>query len=358
MKNNKLLAILVLSTLMIACKDEEKTTISKYNIDSSQLRQSYDINESIPLQLAGTESAAIDSVVYFINEKRIGSIKGDETFNLDLSTQRYGSKNIKAEIHEKGTASQTAIDIEVLPQEAPAVLTYSIVNTYPHDIKAYTQGLEFYGDILIESTGNGEGAGTRTKGRSSIRKVNPKTGEIIKIVELPDTVFGEGATVLNDKVYQLTYKNNEVYVYNIETLEQEKRMPYFQSMEGWGLTNDGTNLYVTDGSTQIYKVNPENFQKIDQFTVATNQQVIPSINELEWVDGKIFANLYGMPAICIIEPSSGKIEAVIDLSELRTKVTQHADLDVLNGIAYNKKTDTFFVTGKNWDKMFEIKINR
>ena len=127
----------------------------------------------------------------------------------------------------KARTTETIIGIDVFSRVQPAIYTYSIVNTYPHDIKAYTQGLEFYGDILIESTGNGEGIGTRTKGKSSVRKVNPKTGEVLKINELDDAVFGEGATVLNNKIYQLTYKNNEAYIYNSETLEREKNVTIF-----------------------------------------------------------------------------------------------------------------------------------
>jgi len=354
MKKYKYLAFFALSVLIVACEKEKKNV----TIDSSKLKQTYALNEDVVLQLDSNSASGIDSVQYFVNDRKIGSVKENNALTYNLSNVKYGVQNIKAIAFENGNPYEALIEIDVLSHVQPAVYSYTVVNTYPHDIKAYTQGLEFYGDILIESTGNGEGIGTRTKGKSSVRKVNPKTGEVIKMNELDDTIFGEGATVLNDKIYQLTYKNNEGYVYNIETLEKEKTLPYFQKMEGWGLTNDGTYLYMTDGTDKVYKLDPETFKMIDYFVVSTNRGTVPAVNELEWVNGEIFANFYGQDALGIFSPVDGAVSAVVDLSELKSKVTPHPDLDVLNGIAYNKKTDTFFVTGKNWDKMFEIKINR
>src|SRR5690606_27818329 len=144
---------------------------------------------------------------------------------------------------------------------------------------------------------------------------------------------------------------------NLETLEREKTFPYFQNMEGWGLTNDGTYLYMTDGTDKVYKLDPETFKMVDYFVVSTNGGTVPGVNELEYVKDEIFANFYGQDAIGIFN-LDGTVTGVINLSDLKSKVTQHPDLDVLNGIAYNNKTNTFFVTGKNWDKMFEIKINK
>ncbi len=353
MKNYKYLSFFALSLLFVACKDDKKVE----KLEFSTLKQTYALSEDVVLQLK-SESNEIDSVQYFMNDLKIGSVKNNEQFTYNLSQAKHGAQDIKAITYSKGSANEGSIKINILSNVQPAFYSYTIVNTYPHDIKAYTQGLEFYGDLLIESTGNGEGIGTGTKGKSSIRKVNPKTGEVIKINELDDAIFGEGATVLNNKIYQLTYLNNEAYVYNLETLQKEQTIPYFKKMQGWGLTNDGTNLYMTDGSDRVYIVNPTDFSLIDYFVIATNQGTVPRVNELEWVNGEIYANFYGQDAIGIFNPKNGSVNAVVDLSDLKNKVTKHPDLDVLNGIAYNKKTDTFFVTGKNWDKMFEIRINK
>ncbi len=357
MKKHKYLTILALSAFFFSCNNDKKNEIYSFTIDSTNLKQTYSLGEEIDLKLKNDSNITFDSVQYYINDIKIGSVKSNENLKYSLSNQKHGEQIIKAIAFIDGKPSEISIKVDILSHVHPTIYTYTIVNTYPHDIKAYTQGLEFYGDILIESTGNGEGVGTRTRGKSSVRKVNPKTGEILKINELDDSIFGEGATVLNKKIYQLTYQNNEGYVYNLETLEKEKTLPYFQKMEGWGLTNDGTNLYMTDGSDRVYKINPNDFKLIDYIVVSLPEQTVPSVNELEWVNGQIYANFYGRDSIGIFDPKDGTVTGVIDLSDLKNKVTSHPDLDVLNGIAYNKKTDTFFVTGKNWDKMFEIKIN-
>lgn len=358
MKNYKYLAILALAVIGTSCKDEKKIENNSLSIDSSKLKQSYHLNETLPFKISNPENVVIDSVAYFSDGVRIGSSKGNSEFNYSLSKEKFGKKVFKGIIYSEGKESETTINLDLYSNVQPEILKYTILNTYPHDIKAYTQGLEFADDVLIESTGNGEGIGTRTKGKSSVRRVNAKTGEVLKINELPDEIFGEGATIFNNKIYQLTYKNNEAYVYNLETLVKEQRLPYFQNMEGWGLTNDGQNLYMTDGTDRIYILDPLTFKMIDYIVIATNNGTVPGVNELEWVNGKIFANFYGQDAIGVINPANGSVEGVLNMSEFKSKVTQHVDLDVLNGIAYNKQTDTYFITGKNWDKMFEIKISK
>ena len=177
---------------------------------------------------------------------------------------------------------------------------------------------------------------------------------MLKTIELADQYFGEGITILNNKVYQLTWQNKEGYVYDAATFKKEKTFTY--ETEGWGLTNDGNQLYLSDGSEKIYIYNPETLKVTDFISVYTQNSKIESINELEWIDGKIWANIYGKDAIAIINPANGSVEGVLNLSELKSKVTNHPDIDVLNGIAYNPKTKTIFVTGKNWDKTFEIVI--
>lgn len=359
MKKIYTLSLVAFSTLvLISCEDKKATEKTTFQFDSSKLNQTYDIGQSVSLQITNPDNISIDSVVYYANDRRIGRAKSNNVFQYDLSAEKYGPKRISAEVFSGKNTGAAQVNIDVLPQDIPEVLTFDIVNEYPHDLKAYTQGLEFYGDMLIESTGNGASEKTGNRGKSSIRQVNPKTGEVLKIVELDDQYFGEGATVLNDEIYQLTWQHNEGYVYDVHTLEKKRTFKYFQNMQGWGLVTDGENLYMTGGSPNIYKVNPEDFSMIDYVTVATNSYVIPAINEMEWVDGKIYANVYTQDAVAIINPNTGAVEGVLNLASLKDKVTHHPDMDVLNGIAYNKKTDTFFVTGKNWDKMFEIRINK
>lgn len=350
----KSLTVITLSLLIGSCEGDKNEKNNLFSIDTSILKQVYQPNEATDFIIKNEKSKKIDSVHYFINEKSIGTSKGNEKINFNLKEEKLGYHKVKATIYFESETAETEATFTVVAQEAPKLLTYKIINTYPHDIKAYTQGFEFYRDTLIEGTGNGAGNGTGIRGISSLRKTNYKTGEVFKKVELGMQYFGEGITILNNKVYQLTYKNNEGYVYNADTFEKIKTFKYFKNMEGWGLTNDGKNLYMSNGTEKIYILDPETLEEIDYINIYTNNNKIEAVNELEWIDGKIWANVYGRDAIAIINPKNGAVENIVHLKDLKNKVSKHPDLDVLNGIAYNPKTKTVFVTGKNWDKVFEI----
>lgn len=358
MRNYNALAFILLATLLVVSCKVDTNTESFFSINEAVLKAQYTPKESIKLEVIDSSNKKIDSIVYSINNLKVGSVKGNGKLSFSLKDQKLGYQNLKANIYFEGTTEVDSTRVELISDITPKVLTYTIVNTYPHDIKAYTEGLEFYRDTLYEGTGNGAGNDTGIKGISSMRKVDYKTGTVIKKVEYPEVVFGEGISILNGKIYQLTWKNNECYVYDVTTFKKLKTLPYYKEMEGWGMTNDGKNLYYNDGSEKIHIVNPETLQQIDYLNVYSGGSKIPSINELEWVDGKIYSNIYQKNFMIVINPNNGAVEAMLDLSDLENKRTKLSDVDVLNGIAYNPKTKTFFVTGKNWDKMFEIKINQ
>ncbi len=350
----KLFAIIVLSVITTACKEDENALKKLFSIENPTIKPILKLEESIDLVLQNKENKVIDSVIYYINDVKIGSAKGNEKLPFALKNQKLGNQSVKALVYFEGKNIDIVSGFSIFASAEPKILNYKIVNTYPHDIKAYTQGFEFYRDTLFEGTGNGAGSGTGIKGKSSLRKTDYKTGKVLKSIELADQYFGEGITILNNKVYQLTWKNREGYVYNADTFKKEKTFTY--EMEGWGITNDGEKLYMSDGSEKIYILNPETLKVEDYISTFTNSAKIEEINELEWVEGKIWANVYGKDAIAVINPKNGSIEAIINLSDLKNKITKHSDVDVLNGIAYNPKTKTYFVTGKNWDKTFEIKV--
>jgi glutamine cyclotransferase len=189
-----------------------------------------------------------------------------------------------------------------------------------------------------------------------LRKVNYKTAEVINNVNLTNQYFGEGLTILNDKLYQLTWRENTGFIYDVNTLEKTGIFKYGKSKEGWGLCNDGISLYKSDGTDKIYTLDATNFTEQSHIEAYTNNGKIASLNELEWINGKIYANIYQRNGVAIINPKNGAVEGVIDFSPLKEKVTQHPKLDVLNGIAYNPETNTIFVTGKEWDKLFEVEV--
>ncbi len=267
-----------------------------------------------------------------------------------FSDEKLGDHELSATamINEKQINSSRSI--RLLKSTPPALWTYTILNEYPHDSQAYTQGLEFDGDVLYESTG--------LKGKSSLRKVNFKSGEPQLNKPLDKSYFGEGLTILNDKIYQLTWQEDNAFVYDKTTFELERSFNYGQSKEGWGLCNDGEYLYKSDGSAKIWRLDPTTGEELDYIEATTHKTILTKINELEWVNGKIYANTYQFQneVAVVIDPTTGAIEGVIDFSGLKAKVDQIPSLNVLNGIAYHPKRKTFFVTGKNWSKLFEVHL--
>ena len=355
MKKYNFLFIILLGVILSQCGGAKKEINSLFTFDTTQFKEQYQSQESIDLTLLNPNSLRVDSVVYYVNETKIGTTKGLDKLTINLKGQKLGYQNLKAIVYYEGELSEASDRVELVSNIEPKLLQYTIVNTYPHDIQAYTQGLEFYRDTLYEGTGNGSGP-SGNKGISSLRKTNYKTGEIFKKIELSEQYFGEGITILNNKVYQLTWLNNEGYVYNADTFKKEKTLPYYKKMEGWGLTSDGKSLYMTDSSETIHILNPETFVETGSINVYSLANRVKAVNELEWIDGKIYGNVYQKDAIAVINPNTGAVEGILNLADLKTKISQLPDTDVLNGIAYNPKTKTIFVTGKNWDKMFEIKI--
>lgn len=295
------------------------------------------------LQLKLKNKIENENIQFYLNEKPINK-------NHVFTNEPLGVQTIKAIItNDYGTRS-TETSLTLLAESPPILFTYNILNTFPHKTTSYTQGLEFDGDLLFESTG--------LNGQSTLKTLDFKTGKVINDKPLDDSYFGEGLTILNDKVIQLTWKSMKGFVYEKETLTMQKSFPYESSKEGWGLCNDGKVLYKSDGSNRIWILDPITYKELRSIEVMTHKAPLYNINELEWVNGKIYANTYqfNKEVSVIIDPSSGSVEGVIDFSGLKELVEQHPQLNVLNGIAYHKTRKTFFVTGKNWSKLFEVTI--
>ena len=338
MHSYKLLTFIGLSVLISACGSTTKSNFSiKTNSETSIISNA----ETLSIELLNPNNKKFDSIQLTLDTKKI-------TATVDLSAMPLGEKLIKAKVFYDDTFEVALKKVIVVNSEAPKLYTYEIVNTYPHDITSYTQGLEFYNGELYESTGQ--------YGESKLRKLDYKNGTVLKNINLSTAYFGEGLSVLNDKIYQLTWKEGRGLVYDVNSLEQVETFNYGQSKEGWGLCNDGQKFYKSDGSEYLWFLNPTTLAEEGSLQAYTNKGKLTNLNELEWVDGKIYANRYQKNGVAIINPENGAIEAVIDFKALKAKVTKHQGLDVLNGMAYNPKTKTLFVTGKRWDKLFEVKI--
>ena len=343
----KLFAFIALGVISNSCKEDENALKNLFSIENASIKPILKLEESIDLVLQNKENKTIDSVVYYINEKRVGSVKGNEKLTFALKNQKLGNQSIKALVYFESKNIDISTSFSIYASQEPKILNYSIVTTYPHDINAYTQGFEFYNGTLLEGTGQYK--------ESTLRKTDYKTGKVTEQIKLDDKYFGEGITVLKDKIYQLTWKEKTGFIYDVKTFKLEKTFSF--ETEGWGITNDGEKLYMSDGSEKIYTLDPVTLKVVDYISVYTAGSKIESINEMEWVNGKIWANVYQKDVIAVINPKTGAVENVINCSELKSKVTQHSELDAFNGIAFNPSTKTYFVTGKNWDKTFEIKID-
>ena len=269
--------------------------------------------------------------------KSNNKVREIKTINLNSeinSEYKFLLNNItlgKKELFIKAKNTSKKISFTLLNHIIPTVLDYEILNVFERPNNSYTQGLEFYNDTLYESLGQ--------YGKSKLVKVDYRNGNILKEYKLRSNFFAEGITVLNSKIYQLTWKEKIGFVYDVNTFDQINSFEYNKSLEGWGICNDGSKLYKSDGTEKIWLLDPDN-QKEDGFIEIYTNRII----------SKVVTPLFN--------PNNGGIEAVINLSSLKNMVTKHEKLDVINGIAYNEKRNSIFVTGKMWDKIFEIRIKK
>lgn len=334
--------------LFMACGGSNQKASSLFDIQLEGNKKQFQQNETIGLTINNKNNITIDKITYSIDGKELEIVDN----KTKLSVETLGNKVIKATLDYEDTSAEISKKIKVLSPNAPEIYTYEIINEYPHDDKAYTQGLEFHNDTLYEGTGK--------KGRSSLRKVDYKTGKVLKQVDLDNTIFGEGITIMNGKIYQLSWKSRIGFIYDLKSFKKIDNFQYGKSKEGWGLTHDEHKIFKSDGTEKIWFLNPETMVEEGYIETVTNASIFNSANELEYLDGKLYANVYLKPSIMIIDATSGAIEGVINFGGLSNKVNKFEgwnDRDnVLNGIAYHPTRKTFFVTGKDWNKLFEVKI--
>ncbi len=231
-------------------------------------------------------------------------------------------------------------------QSGVSYYTFDIVAELPHSTKSYTQGFEFADGLFWEGTGG--------NGSSRLQVVNPLTGEATKSISLASKYFGEGITLLGDEVFQLTWREGKAFVYDRQTLRKVREFDY--QGEGWGLTTDGKVLYMSDGSDRITLRDPKTFRSLGEIKVTLGGHKVLNINELEWIGGEIWANIYLTTDIIRIDPATGKVVGIIDLSTLQSPADVSYTTDVLNGIAHDPATGRIWLTGKNWNKVYQVEI--
>lgn len=316
---------------------------NKYKLEL-QSPKTIQVNSLLSLSVQEKNNNPIDSIQYFLNGRPISAK------DVNIKDEKLGKQALSATVYYEGNSKVLTNTIYFMASQPPVIYEYEIINEFPHDPNAFTQGFEFHDGIIYESTGQ--------YGQSTLRKVDLETGEIKQKIELDDQYFAEGITILNDKIYQLTWQKGKGFVYELETMEKIKEFSYGESKEGWGLTHNNEYLIKSDGTERIWFLNNESQKEVSFIEAYTDKRKAEKLNELEFVKGKIYANIWQQNAILIINPVSGAIEGIANLKGLQTKAGQSGDDNVLNGIAYDADNDRLFVTGKKWNKVFEIELKK
>ena len=338
MTGRSILACLVVLALF-SCKSEYKFVLNA--------PKKIQANEELTISLSESKDKPFDSVHFSIDDQKI--IAQNNQATIKISDYKLGKHTLTALVFYENKTEKVTKPIYFMASTPPVIYTYEIINTYPHARDAYTQGLEYHDGFLYEGTGR--------NGTSYLRKVELETGEILKQVDLDDAYFGEGITIFNDKIYQLTWKAGKGFIYDLDSFEQLGEFNYLKSREGWGLTHTEDKIIKSEGTERIWFLDPETMKEETYIEAYTNKQKVEELNELEYVNGKIYANKWQKNSIIIINPATGHVEGVADLISLQRRIAREQELnsdDVLNGIAYDAENDRLFVTGKHWSKLYEI----
>jgi glutamine cyclotransferase len=350
-KKVKFLAIAALVLFIQACKNSSPVYISFQSPDQGQAVK---IGDVVDLKLELPSAISLKSVAYLVDGKLMTTKKDADVFKLATKDLTLGYRLISAVVAYDDQIDTVNINIIVKSDIKPRELTYELVKTFPHDTSAYTQGLNYEDGKLLESTGE--------RGFSVLRWVELSSGKTLQQVKLDPQYFGEGSFKLGDRIIVLTYQENVGLVFDAKTFKQIGTFPYEQSREGWGLTFDGKHLLKTDGSNKIWKLNAQTYKEEGFIAVYDDKGAIEKLNEMEFIDGKIYANVYTTNTIVIIDPKSGKVEATIDLTALAPqnffKEPDAIQNNVLNGIAWDAAGKRLFVGGKKWPNLYQIKLTK
>ena len=364
--------ILLCIFLITACqgtnkaKNTEGTTVSPTTEESRSTGPKYvksvqfvypmkgdtcQFNQELKIAYANNKRYKIDSAHLFFNQRKIATLDSTtKEYVFKIPKKKCGTNTLKVIAfhpdNKQGVATQSFI---VKPDKAPKRLNHKLIKTYSHATDAYTQGLVYTDGFLYEGTGQ--------KGQSTLRKIDLENNKTLATLSLDNHYFGEGITIYKDKIYQLTWTSQKAFVYDLATFSLLPTFNY-SMREGWGLTTMGDKLIMSDGTHHLYHLDPELFSVVKTVEVYDNRGPVANLNELEYINGYIWANEWLTDRIVIIDPETGEIIEELLLPNMLTpaeKAKLDENDDVLNGIAYNEKKGTIYVTGKHWPKLFEIK---
>ena len=328
----------------------EEVPLKLIKIISPDENTGFKLNQPVKVTL-GIENKNVvpDSVTIYFNGNYVTTLKSDpwEYSIPPVFTAATGRKSLKVTSYKSGKSRNTVTRFMVVYSDVvPKKYGYKVIHTYPHDKAAFTQGLFYDNGKLYEGTGEESG--------STLREVELETGKVIRQHDLDAALFGEGITLYNNRIYQVTWQNKVGFVYDKSDFKLLNKIYY--ATQGWGLTTINDKIVMSDGSNVLYFNEPEMFTVISKIEVYDNAKKRDSLNELEYINGEIWANIWMNDHIARIDPVTGKVLGYIDLSGILPASDRNSDTDVLNGIAYDNKGNRIFVTGKRWPKLFEIKV--
>jgi glutaminyl-peptide cyclotransferase len=349
MKNNTALLLLAAVALAFGCNSCNKKQQEANLTITPEAGTSYKQGQDVSVKLSYPADTKPDSIVYLVDSTRFASKKDSSAVSLKTDSMVLGPRSITAKLYQGGKSQGVSTNIVLLAAKAPEEYTFKVEKVYPHDTSSFTEGLLFHDGCLYESTGEPK--------HSKLLKVNLETGKAVMQAKLDTQYFGEGSAIIGDKIIMLTYKDPRfLFVFDKNTFKLLNTLPYHVGVEGWGLTFDGKKLYTDDSTNRIWFLDKDTYRQTGFVDVYDNEGPINAINELEYIDGKLYANIWEKNTIVIIDPKTGAVTGRIDLTNLYPQNKRNLNSDVLNGIAYDPQTKRIFLTGKNWDKLFQVKF--
>lgn len=362
----KYLIQIILFSLIIftaqSCKDDNVHNNSGNNNNNTQnvnienplnlkieqaAKRNFFVGDIINVSIDFEQFTKNDSVYLFLNNNQIAVLtKQNSKYAVETKNLKTGTNSIRANVEINKKKFNTTQNIILFSDIKPVDYSYKVIKTYKHDKAAYTQGLFYHKGSFYEATG--------LKGESTVRKVEPETGDVLQSFAIPSEVFGEGICLFDNKIIQISWQSERGFVYDIESFKLIDEFSY--SGEGWGLATDGKKLFMTNGSEKIAVIDPQTYTLIETLEVYDDKNKVVYLNELEYINGEIYANIYQYDKIARIDPETGKVLAYINLKGLLPMNDYRGDTDVLNGIAYDPEQNKIFVTGKKWPKLFEIEL--
>jgi glutamine cyclotransferase len=349
--------ILLAGVLMFCGCDEHKQDNSI--TISPEAGTSYKTGDAIVVKAHYPAGSKPDSIVYLVDSVRVGSKKDSTALSLKTDSMPLGPRVLTAKVYQGGKNQDVSTNVVLLPAKAPAEYTYKVIKTYPHDTACYTEGLLYHDGYIYESGGGylDPPAGQNKDGQSSLRKVDLVTGKVLQKTMIDPKVFAEGIAIVGDKIIQLTYLEKIGYVYDKNTFKLLSTFTNNVGIEGWGMCFDGKKLYMDDKTNRVFFLDRDTYRQTGYIDVYDDKGAVNEINELEYIDGKLYANIWKTNNIIVIDPKTGAVLEKIDLTSLYPEDIRIPNADILNGIAYDAATKRIFITGKKWPHLYQVEFS-